>query len=168
MFVSHLSIEGYLLTSAQSRIICQRSVKVAEVTHFKIVERCISQLTSAASKNDSPGTHLKRTEDTMSIDFLGESCSSQEFFRSLDLLDNFVKGYKTRSRYNQGPQESNQASTVDMITGVVLTLRLRWHGLNYQSPVGTFLVVNINLAYCYRYIRSKLETWILAKTYTIA
>lgn len=165
---SLLSIGEYLLTLAQSRIICQRSVKVAEVTHFKIVERCINQLTSAASGSGGTDKSPKQTEDIMSIDFPGESCSSQEFFRSLDLLDHFVKGYKTRSRYNQGLQESNQASTVDMITGVVLTLRLRWHGLNYQSPVGKFFLVNINLAYCYRYIRSKLETWILAKTYTIA
>lgn len=163
-----LSIRRYLLTLAQSRIICQRSVKVAEITHFKIVERCINQLTSAASGSDGANTSPKQADDIMSIDFPGESCSSQEFFRSLDLLDHFVKGYKTRSRYNQGLQESNQASTVDMITGVVLTLRLRWHGLNYQSPVGKFFLVDINLTYCYRYIRSKLETWILAKTYTIA
>lgn len=150
--LSHFSHGEYLLTLAQSRIICQRSAKVAEVTHFKIVERCINQLTSAASGDGGVDIPPKRAEeDTMSIDLLDGSCNTQEFFRSLDLLDHFVKGYKTRSRYNQGLQEPNQASTVDMITGVVLTLRLRWHGLNYQSPVGKFLalfVVDINSAYC--------------------
>lgn len=121
---------------------------MAEFTHFEIVERCINQLTSATSKADRVDISRKQAEDIMSISLPGESCNSQEFFRSLDLLDHFVKGYKTRSRYNQGLQESNQVPTVDMITGAVLTLRLRWHGLNYQSPVSKFFVVNITFAYC--------------------
>lgn len=124
---------------------------MVEVTHFKIVERCINQLTSAASKNDNTNTNPRHIEENkMSIDPLDGRCNTQEFFRSLDLLDHFVKGYKTRSRYNQGLQDSNQASTVDMITGVTLTLRLRWHGLNYQSPVGKFVVwfaADIKLTY---------------------
>lgn len=139
---------GYLLTLGQSRIICQRPMKVAEFTHFEIVERCINQLTSATSKTNRTDASPKRMEDAMSIDLLNESYNSQEFFRSLDLLDHFVKGYKTRSRYNQGLQESNQVSTVNTITGTGLTLRLRWHGLNYQSPVGKSSIVNITFAYC--------------------
>lgn len=139
---------GYLLTLGQSRIICQRPVKVAEFTHFEIVERCINQLTSTTSKTDPTDASPKRTEDTMAIDLQDENYNSQEFFRSLDLLDHFVKGYKTRSRYNQGLQESNQAPTVNTTTGTGLTLRLRWHGLNYQSPVGKSFAPSITFAYC--------------------
>lgn len=146
------SSEGNSLTLAQSRVICQRPAKVVEATHFKIVERCISQLTSAAFMNDITNTNPKQIGgNTMPIDTSDGICNTREFFRSLDLLDHFVKGYKTRSRYNHGLQESNQASAVDMITGVALTLRLRWHGLHYQSPVGKFLaqfIAGTNFAYC--------------------
>ena len=57
------------------------------------------------------------------------------FLRSLNLLDQFVKGYKVRSEYNKGVHDSAQSPTVEMTTGVPLTLKLRWHGVNYQSPV---------------------------------
>lgn len=108
---------------------------MVETTHFKIVERCISQLTSMASKSEGTTTATKLTEESAMSPGFPNGGSNIQFFRSLDLLDHFVKGYKTRTRYNQGLQETNQAPTVDMITGVALTLRLRWHGQNYQSPV---------------------------------
>lgn len=105
-----------------------------------IVERCINQLTSTASNIDNTvPTVNSRDENAMFLDTFHGNSDTQEFFRSLDLLDHFVKGYKSRPKYNQGFQEANQSSAVDMITGVPLTLRLRWHASNFQSPVSTLL-----------------------------
>lgn len=78
----------------------------------------------------------------MTLD-VGKECDDDRqervFLRSLNLLDQFVRGYKIRSEYNKGVQESAQTPIVDMTTGVPLTLRLRWHGVNYSSPVIYFV-----------------------------
>jgi hypothetical protein len=105
-----------------------------EATHFKIVERCIKQLTMASLENDGE----KAIDDSpMTLDDTGECPSGSErvFLRSLNILDQFVKGFKARSQYNQGVQAPAQVHAVDVITGLPLTIKMRWHGLNYQSPV---------------------------------
>ncbi|KAI5841093.1 hypothetical protein DFP73DRAFT_134692 [Morchella snyderi] len=128
-----------------TRAVCSKPAKVIENTHFMIVERCINQLTSTASNIDNTvPTVNTRDENAMSLDTFHGNSDTQEFFRSLDLLDHFVKGYKSRPKYNQGSQEANQSSAVDMITGVPLTLRLRWHASNFQSPIHSFQIGNLD------------------------
>jgi len=108
---------------------------VVEATHFKMVERCIAQLNSAAL--DIASSEVTEGSPIALDSIEGNTFQKNErvFLRSLDLLDQFIKGYKNRSEYNKGVQEPNLGSGLEMITGVPLTIRLRWHGLNYQSPV---------------------------------
>lgn len=108
---------------------------VVEATHFKMVERCIAQLNSAAL--DITGSEATEGSPIALDSVEGNTFRKNErvFLRSLDLLDQFIKGYKNRSEYNKGVQEPNLGSSLEMITGLPLTIRLRWHGFNYQSPV---------------------------------
>ncbi|RPA96030.1 hypothetical protein L873DRAFT_1270836 [Choiromyces venosus 120613-1] len=118
-----------------SRAVLSKPPGVVEATHFKMVERCIAQLNSAAL--DITGSEVT-DGSPMALDSVKDNTfqnNERVFQRSLDLLDQFIKGYKNRSEYNKGFQEQSQGSGLEMITGLPLTIRLRWHGFNYQSPV---------------------------------
>ena len=90
----------------------QRRTRAAtEAIHVEVVERCIRQLTSAASKLKafSDGTSSGEDEPMVIVASEGEIQAQRlSFSRSLMILTEFIRGVRARPRYSPQPQIQRQ------------------------------------------------------------
>lgn len=78
----------------------QASLAVIEATHLGIVDRCIDLLTSSATKLSRRGAD--DGDGDMTVDYLTEDEreeTTRKYRRALSVLDQFVKGFRTRPFY---------------------------------------------------------------------
>jgi ubiquitin carboxyl-terminal hydrolase 34 len=107
-------------------MIMQASPAVIEATHVGIVDRCIDLLTSSATKLSRRGGD-DDGDGGMTVDYLTDDEreeTTRKYCRALSVLDQFVKGFRTRPFY---------ASTINgeppSPRGEVLDITLRLCGL---------------------------------------
>jgi len=102
----------------------QTSPAVIEATHVGIVDRCIDLLTSSATKLSRRCSDGGDGDSDMTVDYLTDDEREQttrKYRRALSVLDQFVKGFRTRPFYAStinGEPPGPRGETLD------ITLRL--------------------------------------------
>lgn len=89
----------------------RRSRVVTEAIHIEVVERCIRQLTSAASKLKAFSDGTSSGEDEPMVIVASEEevqLQRLSFSRSLMILHEFVQGVRSRPNYSPQPQSQRQ------------------------------------------------------------
>ena len=105
--IANLSIGAFIGLYLDSPEAHGRSRTANDAVHIELVERCIRQLTSAASKlkSFSDGTSSGEDEPMVIIAPEGEVEAQKLFFaRSLRILQEFVHGIRSRPMYSPEPQ----------------------------------------------------------------
>ena len=89
----------------------RRSRAATEAIHIEVVERCIRQLTSAASKLKAFSDGTSSGEDEPMVIVASEEevqLQRLSFSRSLMILHEFVQGVRSRPKYSPQPQSQRQ------------------------------------------------------------
>lgn len=114
-----------------------------ERTHTRIVERCIGILTSSAE-------HLSKEVGPNVLN----SDVAIKYFRTLELLDPFVKGFRTRPFYSSGEQDNT------VLKGEPIRMTIRISGAGITPQPHAVQLGSLNTAYdlqalIYRFIPTK-------------
>lgn len=109
--IEHKSISLLVALCLDSPDVQRRTQAATDAIHIEIVERCIRQLSSAASKLRSYSDGTSSGEDEpMVIVASGDEVRAQKlcFSRSLMILKEFVHGVRSRPQYSPQPQSQPQ------------------------------------------------------------
>ena len=119
----------------------RRSRAATEAIHIEVVERCIGQLTSAASKLRAFSDGTSSGEDEpMIIVASDEEVQLQRlsFSRSLMILHEFVQGVRSRPKYSPQPQSKQQLPDATAETkGCLIQIRYQAFGGVANSDIRT-------------------------------
>ena len=109
--IEHKSISLLVTLCLDSPEVQRRTQAATDVIHIEIVERCIRQLSSAASKLRSYSDGTSSGEDEPMVIVASEDeIQAQKlcFSRSLMILKEFVHGVRSRPQYSPQPQSQPQ------------------------------------------------------------
>ena len=109
--IEHKSISLLVAMCLDSPEVLRRTQAATDAIHIEIVERCIRQLSSAASKLRSYSDGTSSGEDEPMVIVASEDeVQAQKlcFSRSLMILKEFVHGVRSRPQYSPQPQSQPQ------------------------------------------------------------
>ena len=141
------AVKYFVTQYLDSTQVLERTLESAQATHTSIIQRCISQLTSAANSLRGGQTPKENSEGFVVVP-ANESPEtltrkSLEYTRSLLVLTEFLKAHKLRPRY--AIKVIHETSNVQMV-GDLWTLRYRLHGHGYDTKeVSGFHLENLTM-----------------------
>ena len=111
--IENASISRLVTLCLDSPEVQRRTQAATDAIHIEIVERCIQQLSSAASKLRSYSDGTSSGEDEPMVIVASEDevqAQKLSFSRSLMILKEFVHGVRSRPQYSPQPQSQPQLS----------------------------------------------------------
>ena len=123
----------------------QRRTRTAiEAIHIGVVERCVQQLTSAASrlKSYSDGTSSGEDEPMIVVPFEDEVQKQKaSFSRSLKILKDFIRGVRSRPKYSPPlPTQSQLPHPTSRVNGNTISIRYQCFTQSNNTDIRTLEV----------------------------
>lgn len=122
----------------------RRSRAENEAIHMSVVERCVSQLTSAASKLKAFSDETSSGEDEPMVIVVSEKEVESErlsFSRSLAILKEFIRGVRSRPRYSPHVHSQPQVPTGNReMKGGPIQIRYQLFGIGITNDIRTLEV----------------------------
>ncbi|KAE8407660.1 hypothetical protein BDV37DRAFT_5930 [Aspergillus pseudonomiae] len=141
---TNFAIEVYL----DHNIINRSPRSAVEATHVALVDRCVDQLKSAASKLKSArGQGTIGTSDSMATEVPEEETQAEElrFSRSLLFLRQFLQGLRSRPQYSP-PQNSPPGLPGKPVKGELVNIRYQAFDGSTQSKVRSLQIGDLSTA----------------------
>ncbi|KAL5003429.1 hypothetical protein BDV10DRAFT_154983 [Aspergillus recurvatus] len=138
------AIEVYLDHS----IIHRSPSSSVEATHMALVDRCVDQLKSAASKLKSHSGDLAKSEgETMAVDVPSDGTLADElkFSRSLFFLRQFLQALRARPQYSP-PQNSPPSIPIQPEKGELIDIRYQAFDGGARSKVRSLRIGDLSTA----------------------
>ncbi|KAA8652357.1 putative ubiquitin C-terminal hydrolase [Aspergillus tanneri] len=120
----------------------------AEATHIALVDRCVDQLKSAASKlKPSSGDVANESGETLTVELSESKVQAEElrFSRSLLFLRQFLQGLRSRPQYSP-PQHSPPGLPGAPVKGDLISLRYQTFDGSAQSAVRILQIGDLSTA----------------------
>ncbi|KAE8383353.1 hypothetical protein BDV26DRAFT_137686 [Aspergillus bertholletiae] len=141
---TNFAIEVYL----DHNIIHRSPRSAVEATHVALVDRCVDQLKSAASKLKSARDQgANGTGDSMAAEISEEETRAEElrFSRSLLFLRQFLQGLRSRPQYSP-PQNSPPGLPGKPVKGELVNIRYQAFDGSTQSKVRSLQIGDLSTA----------------------
>ncbi|KAK6813470.1 hypothetical protein RU639_011204 [Aspergillus parasiticus] len=141
---TNFAIEVYL----DHNIIHRSPRSAVEATHVALVDRCVDQLKSAASKLKSTrGQGVNGASDSMAAEIPEEEIQAEElrFSRSLLFLRQFLQGLRSRPQYSP-PQNSPPGLPGKPVKGELVNIRYQAFDGSTQSKVRSLQIGDLSTA----------------------
>ncbi|KJK61380.1 protein of unknown function DUF3517 [Aspergillus parasiticus SU-1] len=141
---TNFAIEVYL----DHNIIHRSPRSAVEATHVALVDRCVDQLKSAASKLKSArGQGANGASDSMAAEIPEEEIQAEElrFSRSLLFLRQFLQGLRSRPQYSP-PQNSPPGLPGKPVKGELVNIRYQAFDGSTQSKVRSLQIGDLSTA----------------------